>query len=981
MSTNFNIEYDSAGKKWLPAQLRVRMLARNPDGQYNPCSFGNPEFRCDPPGWLSFSPTQQGEIISADVSVTDQFISSKSTSKFSQPVTVTVKADPPAGAGENIQPLTAECTVTIAEPGQNMGFTVSPDDCYRDGEVWLAADGSSTCKLTVWVEEVDHATGQIYRAPEEDFDFMVETGFDPDTLFCPDIDAGKIKPVSTWRTASPMNDLRSPMQGKITIKAISRKEPAGRQVGKIDIPMVLFPAKVMMKAVYSPPLPAIPGNEVCVQLQLFQQSGSAPVKDTEVEFAWHKSCESSPVGSIAIARAKTDSEGNVEFRYSPPEELIYQSKKRYFDEITINIVNGQKRTPLEETLVIPVMPLVRFSGNAVKKGLKMDTAIEQIEILPEQLKGGEIRGNLILPASAEGKRKLFGVEKADLTLVYDGQDPGRPPVKTAKNGAWTIRLPELDEAMKKAELECVPCRLPVEPEKEQVLLMLLEETEEQLIADYEADIQRGISLYSAKFQSELKSYRLHFCSQLAKEEEENYELAISGVKLVQIAVRGSDMFFRRFKCHEDMVKSRFEGLVGSLINIMLGTAKASEMLRKAGGAIIGKGHEWLTAIAQSRFGRWIARGAAWLGSFATSIGQKAMNQIVPIVNKIGSGLQSFLAKIGNAGSRFVQGITSLIDDLVSAVTRMAGNLSEKISEFHKTLSETSTHWNELVEWVSQKKQSIGTAMNEASGWIGSFFKSLQNMIQAMLDMVGHLFVRIGQVLFKALSGILCWCGKKAKDLFSWMLEWLCDHSEPVKQKVEEIMKKTMNSEEFTGNGIEKLIDSFLNWGTGWLMNHPITDEIKDLDLQDIKMKFSVLGQQPNQVVGYVYRAATKQQLPRDWETQRSNFTSQMVELNTSYHKYQGVTGTIDEITDIIGLLITVGSLGVALLGIVFTGGTGIAVAVEAMATAEMAFNIAKACLSDLPQVGIAMFIMFALVIKYDMLITDLWLGTGSGASA
>jgi len=981
MSTNFNIEYDSAGKKWLPAQLRVRMLARDPSGQYNQCSFGNPEFRCDPPGWLSFSPTQQGDIVSADVFVTEQFISSKSSAKFSQPVNVKVKAAPPAGAGENTHPLTAECTVTIAEPGQNMGFTVSPDDCYRDGEVWLPADGSTTCALTVWVEEIDHATGQIYRSPEEDFDFMVETGFAPDTLFCPDIEAGKIKPASSWRTAAPMNDLRSPMQGKITIKAISKKEPVGRQVGKIDIPMVLFPAKVLMKAVYAPALPAIPGSEVSVQLQLFQQSGSTPVANAEVEFAWHKSCEGSPLGSLAVQTAKTDGDGNVELRYSPPAELIYQSQKRYYDEITINLVNGQKRTPLDETVVIPVMPLVRFSGNAVKKGLKMDTTIEQIDILPDQLKGGEIRGNLILPAVAEGTRKLFGVEKADLTLMYDGQDPGRPPVKTAKNGAWIIRLPELDEAMKKANLDCKPCRLPVEPEKGQVLLMLLDETEEDIINDYEADLANRLSLYSASFQKEIRIYRLHFCSQLAKEDEENYELAISGVKLVQIAIRGSDAFFKRFKCHEDMVKSRFEGLIGSLINILLSTAKASEMLRKAGGSILGKGQEWLIAIAESRFGRWIARGAAWLGSFATSIGQKAMNQIVPIVNKIGSSLQSFLGRLGNVGNHFVKSISSLIDDMVKLVTKLAGTLGEKISEFHKTLSTSSTHWNELVEWVSKKKQSLGTSMGEASGWVGSFFKSLQGMIQAMLDMVGHLFVKIGQVLFKALSGILSWCGKKAKTLFSWMLEWLCDHSDPVKQKVEEIMKKTMTGEQFTNNGIEKLIDSLLNHLTKKVMEHPVTEEIKDLDLQDIKMKFSVLGQQPNQVVGYVYRAATRQQLPRDWEKERSAFTGRMVELNTSYHRYQGVTATIDEITDIIGLLITVGSLGVALLGIVFTGGTGIAVAVEAMATAEMAFNIAKASLSDLPQVGIAMFIMFALAIKYDMLITDLWLGSRSGATA
>lgn len=982
MGANFAIEYDSASKTWLPTQMRVRMLARDQNGQYNPCNFSNPEFICEPSGWLAFSPAQSGEIISAQVNVTEQFISSKLANKFSQPIKVTVKGIPPASSSEKPEPVSVDCSISVAEPGQNMGFTVSPADFWKDGEVWLPADGKSSCVLTIWVEEVDPATGQVYRAPDEDFDFKLESSFPPETLVSPDLDLGIVKPVSSWQTANSMPELRSSMQGKLMIKAFSKKKPGSGACGKLDIPMNLFPSKVIMKATYTPQLPAQPGQEITVRLLLLQEGRNLPLADTPVEFTWAKSCSSAALGKILSQKALTDSEGYVELSYAPPEELIYQAKKRYYDEICVSFGTDKNKTTLEETLVIPVMPLIKFSGSAEKKGLQMDPEQEPIEILPEQLNGGEIRGNLILPVTAAGEaRKLFGVAKARLSLIYDGQDPGRPPVLTIKNGVWTIKLPELDEAMNKAKLPIKPLKLPVEPEKKQVILMIPGNEEEQIIKSYEEELAaKGLELFSTKFQRELKMYRYHFASQLASEDEQNYDLAISGVKLVQIAVRGSDAFFRRFKCHEDMVKSRFEGLLGSLINILLGTAKASALLRTAGTKIASGGKQAIELMVESRFGRWICKGASWLGSFASSIGQKALNHIAPLVRRLGSAAQSFINKIGTAGSKIAARVSSIIDDLIKSVDELATALVNKVDEFQKALADSSAHWNELVEWVQKKKNAVSGAVEEASTWITSLLEKLQGMFQAVIDMVGTLFTRLGKLLYNALSGILAWCTKTAQKWLGKALNWLCEHSEPVKKQVEDIVNKTMSREEFSENGIEGCIGAILNEIVGWVNSWQSTDDIKNLDLQDIKMKFAVLGRQPTQVVGYVYRAATRQQLPKDWESQRSAFTRKVVELNTSYHDYETVTASIDEVTDIVGMLISVGSLGVALLGIAFSGGMALAPAVEAMAVVDSAFNIAKAALCDIPQVSVAMFVMVALVIKYDLIITDIWLGSNSGAT-
>lgn len=981
MSPAFSIDYDAANKSWLPAQMRVRMMACDANGQYNPCSFSNPEFICEPAGWLAFSPGEQGEIIAAQVSVTDLFINNKSADKFSQPVKVTVKGTPPPSSGSEAKPVSVECTVSIAEPGQNMGFIVSPAEFCKDGEVWLPADGRSSCILTLWVEEVDPATGQIYRAPEEDFEFKVESSFPPETLVSPDLNLGIIKPVSSWKTANPMPELRSSLPGKLFIKAYSRKNQSGNPCGKLDIPIFLFPAKITTHVTYTPPLPARPGQEITARIYFCQEATNSPLANTPVEFSWAGSCAKSPLGHLAAGKTITDDEGIVELVYSAPAELVYQAKKRYYDELVMTVGGEKSRAALDETLIIPVMPMVKFSGSAEKKGLIMDPAQEEIEVLPEQLNGGEIRGNLLLPATVAGEpRKLFGVKKARLSMIYDGHAAGSPPVLTQKSGVWVIKLPELNEAMNLAKLPITPLKLPVEPERKQVLTMLLAEPEEQTIKEYEDEVNNRLQLYSAKFQRELKLYRYQFCSQLARENEENHELAISGIKLVQIAVRGSDMFFRRFKCHENMVKTRFEGLLGSLINILLNTAQASKLLRQAGSKAASGGKAFIEYMVESRFGRWIHKGAIWLGSFASSIGDKAMKHIVPLVKNMGTAVKNFITKIGNSGGSIVKKMGALIDGLVKNVDTMAKALVDKVTVFQKALVESSQHWSELVAWVSKKKTAAGAALDNASTWIASFLEKLQGMFQAITDLVANIFTQIGKLLYSALSGILSWCTKTAQTWLAKALNWLCEHSEPVKQKVEEILKTTMTQTQFAENGIEGCIGAILNQIIGKITNSDVGEEVKTLGLQDIKMQFAVLGKQPNQVVGHVYRAATIQQLPKDWESARRKLIDKIVELNTSYHDYEEVTATIDNTTEIVGMIISLGSLGIALLSMVYSGGASMGMAVQAISFADSAFNIAKAALCDIPQVSVAMYVMVALVIKYDLIITELWLGSNSGAT-
>ena len=973
---DFSIEYDAASKRWLPTDIRVRMLARDQNGQYNPCDFYQPEFSCEPSGWLSFVAQEQGEIVAARVSVTDQFAGYNNPDKFTNPVRVQIKALPIASDSAQLEPLTTECNIYVAEPAQAMGYTVSPAECWKDSEVWLMADGQSSCALTIWVEQVDAATGEVFRAPDEDYEFRLESSFAEDTVVCSELDKGILQPVSNWRSTRALTELKDPLRAKLLIKAFSRIKPSDRPTGKLEIPMVLCPARVAVEATFSPELPARPGQEITARIKLRQEAINAPLANAPVQFVWAKSSQAGPLGSILTETAQTDGDGYVEFRYAAPAELAYQPKQRYYDEIKIMLGAGKKAVPLEKTLVIPVVPTVKLACVAEKKGLIQDVAVESIEITPDQMTGSEIRGNLVISVELPGaSRKLFGVVGARLSLVAgEGAKPG-PQLTTVAKGLWTLKLPEIEEAFKKAEVKAGALVLPSDPDKKQVFLMLLDQEQEERMKSYESELTADrLRLFSAEFQKKLQQYRYAFCSQLAAKKEEDVDLAVAGIQLLIVSVKGSDSFFRRFKGHEDLVKSRFEGLMGSLIGILLNTLEGGKRLKQAGGMFAEKGRQILTWLAKSRFGRLIARGAAWMSDFASSLGDKASKQIVPLLQKIRGGINAFLEGLGKLGARIAKSIGGLLDDLVQVVDDLAAALRSKIAAFRDVLANSTQHWDELVEWVNKTKNAADDAVETASGWVSNFMSALQGLFQAVIDIAANLFTRLGKLIYRLASAFIGWACQKAKGLASWVLDFLCRHSDKVKTEVERILKTTATQGEIVDNGIEKVLDALIAEFVNSLTSDPVSEEIKDLNMKDIKMKFAVLGRQPNLVVGNLYKYAFNQWLPKDWEPVRRNFTREIVDVSCNYGSYEIATATIDEITNIASTIVTCGSLGVALLAIVFTGGTAAGPAIEAMNMVDKAFNILKAAVSDIPQIGVSVFVMFGLVIKYDLLITGLCFG-------
>jgi len=413
---------------------------------------------------------------------------------------------------------------------------------------------------------------------------------------------------------------------------------------------------------------------------------------------------------------------------------------------------------------------------------------------------------------------------------------------------------------------------------------------------------------------------------------------------------------------------------------MLNTLEGGKHLNNAGKKIAGVGRTVIDWLTKTRFGRWIARGASWLGDFIGSLGEKATKQIAPLLKSIRTGINSFLEGLGKMGARLSKSISNMLDDLVAVVDDLAAALSAKIAAFRDLLASSSQHWDELVEWANRAKGAADDAMSAASDWVSKFLGAMQEVFQALLDFAASLFTRLGKFIYRMAFAFIGWVCRKAKSYASWIIDWICKHNEAAKAEVEKIIKATCTSGEALDNGIENVLNSLIGEFVNSFTSGPIVDEIKDLDMQDIKMKFAVLGRQPNLVVGNVYKYATEQWLKRDWEPVRRNFSREIVDVSSRYGEYEIATARIDEITNIVSTIITCGSLGLAMLGIVFSGGTAIAQVIQAMSLVDKAFNIFKAAVVDIPQIGVAVFVMFGLVIKYDLLVTDICFGETGGSA-
>ncbi len=991
----FDIAYDTSSKRWTPARIHICLKALDPTTKtYEPCEIANLGVAGTPENWLSFSMSQQDKVVVADVSVTDEFARAPGDAKFDRPIPVTVQAWTPKDAEGKQQKLEAACAVQVQAPGIAMGWTVRPEECWKDGQIWLPADAKTVAALSVWVEQPDPESGQVYRAPDDAYQFTWQCDLEKGLLVCTDAEKDKLPPDSHWQTPKPRGDLKEPVAGTLRVFAWSTSGQKKRPDGELKIPISIYSPAVKPVVTFSPDLPALAGGPVTIALELVEESRGEPVADTAVALAWTGASKGKPVGALTLDTGRTDAKGFVEFTYTPPDELVYKPGMRLFDEMQIVIGEGDSRRVLDELVVVPLAPTVTGFITVKKKGIRDDKDATPFEIAPELLKGPAVEGVVLLPCEMQGEKTLhFPVANASLAFAFGEAGGGGVTVRSGSQGIYKLVLPELDEAFRKAKLEARPVKLPTDPEAGEVPVTALHAEAEAAVADFDSRFEGeriNEKLFSGTFFAEVRAYRKTFCEQIAKMTEDKYESALAGVGLVGAALEGSSIYFRRFSCHEDLTRDRFENFLKSLINIGLSVASASDNLKKLGGWLLEKGQRIVQWLANTRFGKWLVRGASWFGDLASQFVGPVRNQLMPYLKTLQDKFYALLDRLGGLGRRIRTTIGGIIDGLMDTVTRLAGELQERISGFQSKLSEAASRWEELKEWAAKAAKEAADA---APGWISAFWESLKSVFGTVLEIVGTLLSKLGTLCRTALTSAFAWLCRTGRNLLAPLMEKLAGYGDDVLAKVAKFLEADLKriadevddwNGSFTGSGIGKIIDTVIGSIVDAVIGSDQAKDNKEVMMDEARLRLNLFGREPTKVVGFVHMMAKHLDAPKDWEARRHRFALEVGDLSAEYGDYEKATATIDEIMDIVNTLVTVGGLAIILVGIVVTGGTASAAAAflgKLTGNIENAFTIIKAAMSDLPQICVAVVLLVMLVVRYDCLVTQLVIGPPAGGGA
>ncbi|HEY9069363.1 MAG TPA: hypothetical protein VIV61_03845 [Candidatus Ozemobacteraceae bacterium] len=984
----FDITYDPSTKRWTTARMHICLKALDPKTKnYEPCEIANLGLAASPEPWLTFALSREEQVVIADISVTDEFARAPGEGKFDKPVPVTIEAFTSPDAEGKQQKLTAECAVQVQAPGVAMGWSVKPDECWKEGQIWLPADAKTVATVSVWVEQPDPETGQVYRAPDDAYQFTFRTDVQKELLSCTDAEKNILPPDSHWQSPKPRGDLKEPAAGSIEVFAWSTKGSGKKPDGELKIPINIFSPAVKPVVTFSPELPALPGTPVTIGIELVEESRGEPVADTAVSLAWTGASKGKPLGALPEEGGRTDTNGRVEFVYTPPEELAYKPGVRLFDEIQIVLGEGEGRRALEKPIVAVVAPKVAGFITMKKKGIRDEKDATPFEIVPELLKGPAIEGAVFLPCELPDEKPVyFPVANASIAFTFGEAGGPQTTVRSGTQGMFKLVLAELETAFRQSKLEPKPVKLPTAPEAGDVPLTAFHPEAEAAIADYEARFDSGrinTELFTETFVREVRRYRLTFCEQIAKMVEEKYDAALAGVALTGAALEGSSIYFKRFKCHEDLTRDRFENFLKSLINIGLSVVKATDNLKKLGGWLSEKGQRIVQWLANTRFGKWLARGASWFGDLASQFLGPVKNQLMPYLKKLQDGFFSLFDKLGNLGRRLRTRIGSMIDSLMETVTRLADELQERISGFQTKLSEAASRWDELKEWAAKAAKE---AAEEAPEWITGFWQSLKNVFGTVIEIVGTLLSKLAAMCKTALTTAFAWLCRAGRSLLAPLMEKFSEYGDAVLTKVagflQTDLKRVADEVEdwggsFTDSGVGKIIDTVVGSIIDAVIGSDQATDNKEVMMDEARLRLNLFGREPTKVVGFVHQTAKALNAPKDWEARRHRFALTVGDLSADYGDYEKATATIDEVMDIVNTLITVGGLAIILIGIVVTGGAASAAAAylaQLTGNIENAFTIIKAAMCDLPQVCVALVLMVMLVVRYDCLVTQLVIG-------
>ncbi|GEM_PF-3185191 len=287
------------------------------------------------------------------------------------------------------------------------------------------------------------------------------------------------------------------------------------------------------------PIPADSQKPVKITIQLIRDRDEAPVIQREV--SWEKKgedWESSITPRIGIT---DDIQGTVKFSYTPPD-LFYSPKKPLEEKITVFSGSDGKRKEIG-ALELLLAPQVYCMLEAEKKGL----VFESLELKIEPEAGFYIKaiaGTVYLPVKdpESGKTSRFPVMNAAVTIrFWNGTGYGETQAISESDikGNFVIELPGLENMPRERGVEFT-----LDHEKGGILQAHLDDETEKTLSLYEGHFDEKSPLYLLQYElaKSLKTYRVHYCRQLATKKAETLDTLSDALRLIQTAIECTQSF-------------------------------------------------------------------------------------------------------------------------------------------------------------------------------------------------------------------------------------------------------------------------------------------------------------------------------------------------------------------------------------------------------------------------------------------------------
>lgn len=331
----------------------------------------------------------------------------------------------------------------------------------------------------------------------------------------------------------------------ITVKALHKKTRRHgngdlKPIAETRIPLVYAePVIKIMPVGLKMPIPADSQKPVKIMIQLLREKDEAPVLLREVSWETKGGDWES---SISPRRGITDdTQGTVKFSYTPPD--LFYSPERHFEE-KIAVYSGSNGKMKEiGALELLLAPRVNCMLEAEKKGLFFEPL--ELKIEPEArhfIKA--ISGTAYLPVKdpESGKTARFPVSHAAITLYFwNGEHYGEIQATTESDakGNFVVLLPGLDHLPQESGVEYT-----LDPEKGEILEARLDEETERALVLYEGHYEEKSPLYLVEYElaKSLKTYRVHYCRQLATKKSETLDSLNVALKLMQTAIECTQSF-------------------------------------------------------------------------------------------------------------------------------------------------------------------------------------------------------------------------------------------------------------------------------------------------------------------------------------------------------------------------------------------------------------------------------------------------------